>query len=78
MSGVRQTWGGYPALQLYRPAALPEWGLVSIDRAPASSARLAAAGRGGHLNVAAVLLRFLSGVRDGGHVCREVLSLTAG
>ena len=25
-----------------------------------------------------MLLRFLSGVRDGGHVCREVLSLTAG
>lgn len=75
---VRQTWEDTPLFNCTARLLYRNGELVSIDEGTRLIGTPVAAGGADTLNVAAVLLRFLSGVRDGGHVCREVLSLTAG
>ena len=75
---VRQTWEDTPLFNCTARLLYRNGELASIDEGTRRIGTPGAAGGADTLNVAAVLLRFLSGVRDGGHVCREVLSLTAG
>lgn len=74
---VRQTWMGAPVFNCTAKLVYRDGCLLSIEGQRMVGTPVEAGGGKG-MDVPTALLRFLAGVREGGFVCSEVHSLTAG
>ncbi len=75
---VRQTWEGTPVFTCQATLRYQNGALVSVEGQRVTGTPAQSAKRGETLDVATVLIRFLSGMRDGGHVFSRIEGLNPG